>query len=232
MTNTSSSLAQGFDSATWSDQTSEEHASPEHFTWELRLGSYTPETGSDAFSQVFHGDSGPMVAFELDAHILRIPYVGLLGAGISAGWARYRGRSCIANGGAAPVCPTSASSDSSEKAKLVLFPVSAMAVLRVDVLARELNIPFIFTGKLGLDTVFFRSRTGGRVDGEGRSFGLRWGVQVALELDFLDTRAARALDEDWGINHSFLFFEVYGSTADSSLPLGDRTFAGGLGMTF
>jgi len=224
--------AQDFGASTWSDQDLEDHASPEHFTWELRLGTYTPNTGGSAFTQVFPGDSGPMVALELDAHIVRIPYVGILGLGVSAGWARYSGRSCTTSGGTL-VCPTGSAADSSgEKAKLSLFPISTMAVLRIDALARELDIPFVFTGKLGLDTLFFRSTTGSRTDGKGHSLGLRWGVQVALELDFLDMHAARALDEDWGINHSFLFFELYGSTANSTLPLGDRTFAAGLGMTF
>lgn len=228
----SAATAQGLAAGNWSDQTHESPSSPEHFTWELRLGSYTPDTQSDAFSQVFHDDGGPMVALELDAHLLRIPYVGPLGLGISAGWARYRGNSCVSNDAGAPTCPTADSTDSTESAKLVLFPISAMAVLRIDALARELSVPLIFTGKLGLDTIFFRSRTGSRTDGEGRSLGLRWAVQVALELDFLDRRAARALDEDWGINHSFVFFELYGSTASSTIPLGDRTFAAGLGMTF
>ncbi|NOY92180.1 MAG: hypothetical protein GXP55_13370 [Deltaproteobacteria bacterium] len=223
--------AQGFSSSSWSHSSRQEHRSMEHTTMELRIGSYTPDTGSSAFSQIFGGDSGPMIALEIDAHLFRIPHVGIVGLGLSAGFARYRGRSCTVAGDGSPVCGGSGA-NGGEKAKLLLLPVSTMAVLRVDALARDFGIPFIFSGKLGLDTIFFRSRTGGRVDGEGKTFGLRWGLQVALELDFLDMRAARALDEDWGINHSFIFFELYGSTANSTMALGDRTFAGGLGMTF
>ena len=41
---------------------------------------------------------------------------------------------------------------------------------------------------------------------------------------------ARNLDDEWGINHSYLLFELFGSTADfggSSLA-----WTGGLGLTF
>ena len=45
--------------------------------------------------------------------------------------------------------------------------------------------------------------------------------------------AANALDEDWGINSSFFFFEVAGSDANSRAPVGDKFyFTGGVGITF
>ena len=69
--------------------------------------------------------------------------------------------------------------------------------------------------------------------GSGRSIGLRWGVTFALELDFIEPRAARRLDEDWGINHSYLFVELYGSLLGSSIPMRDAfTWSAGLGLTF
>jgi hypothetical protein len=108
---------------------------------------------------------------------------------------------------AAPDCDNR----SDEREKLTLLPLTIMAILKVDVLARELGIPLVITGKLGLDTIFWRSRRGGDSQGSGRSLGLRWGVMFALELDFIEPRAARRLDEDWGINHSYLFMELYGS---------------------
>ena len=36
-----------------------------------------------------------------------------------------------------------------------------------------------------------------------------------VELDFINPARARSLDEDWGINHTTLFFEILGSTAKS-----------------
>ena len=73
----------------------------------------------------------------------------------------------------------------------------------------------------------------GSSQGSGRSLGLRWGVMFALELDFIEPRAARRLDEDWGINHSYLFVELYGSLLGSSIPMRDAfTWSAGLGLTF
>jgi hypothetical protein len=120
-----------------------------------------------------------------------------------------------------------------EGAKLLLYPLAALAVLRIDVLARELDIPLLFAVKLGAGFIPWRSITAGDRDGHGVSIGFQWGAEVALELDFLEPQAARSLDEEWGINHSFIFFEMYGINSATSLAVGDSfTFAAGLGLVF
>ena len=104
-------------------------------------------------------------------------------------------------------------------------------MLRVDALARKLGIPFVFTGKIGYRWAFWSSEVGGADDESGVSPGLTWAAQIALDLDFFDRRAARLMDEEWGINHSFIFFEVYGSdTADDATPVDDTIWAAGLGF--
>lgn len=190
---------------------------PEQFALELRGGPYRPEVGPP-FEESFGGDRGPMLAMELDVLVLRIPYVGHLGIGSGVGWSRYSGRAEVVGGG-----------EAAEETSLTLVPVPIMGVLRVDVLSRELNIPLLFTGKLSADIVFWNSETGND-EGSGIGLGLRWGAQVALELDWFDPAAARALDEEWGINHTFTFGELYGSSADDDFPLGDTTWALGLGF--
>lgn len=215
--------------AQYSDEFRPRGESPERFDWQLHIGPYTPYVGSDAFSEIFGGDGGPMVAMELDTHIVRIPYVGPIGIGVRGGWARYTARSCTVGADDLPDCDNR----SDEREKFVLLPVTIMAFLKVDVLARELHFPLVITGKLGLDSFFWRSRRGGDTVGSGRSIGLRWGVTFALELDFIEPRAARRLDEDWGINHSYLFVELYGSLLGSSIPMRDVfTWSAGLGLTF
>ena len=215
-------------SAQYSDEYRTRGTSPERFDWQLHIGPYTPYVGSSAFQDIFGGDGGPMLAMELDTHIVRIPYVGPLGVGVRGGWARYRARSCAVDAGGAPDCDNR----TDEKEKFVLLPVTIMATLRVDVLARELNFPLVITGKLGMDSFFWRSRRGGSSQGSGRSIGMRWGVMFALELDFIEPRAARRLDEDWGINHSYLFVELYGSLFGSNIPMRDAfTWSAGLGLS-
>jgi hypothetical protein len=93
-------------------------------------------------------------------------------------------------------------------------------------------VPFVFSGKVGYNTVFFKE-TAGAGKGTGRSHGFGWAAQLALELNFINPRRANALDEDWGINSSFFFFELAGSDANSRAPMGDKLyFTGGLGLTF
>ncbi len=204
----------------------EDRSSREMFIFEFSVGTYTPRVqtvgGTSAIEAVFDGDQGPMLHLEVDIAPFRIPYVGLLGAGVALGWSRY----------SAPLCANdSCTQQLDEEANLRLWPVSPQAVLRVDTLAREFNIPFVFTGKLGMDIVFYTASGG--TEGSGSSVGFRWALQAALELDFIDRQRANVLDDEFGINHTTLFFELYGSNANSTLDLGtDIAWAAGLGMTF
>ena len=107
-----------------------------------------------------------------------------------------------------------------------------MAVLRIDSLARKTPVPLVFAGKVGFNSVFFNEDIGAGKQG-GRSHGFGWAAQIALELNFVNERRANALDEDWGINSSFFFFEIAGSDANSRAQVGDKFyFTGGVGITF
>jgi len=206
--------------ADWSEPTNPE--SSERFAFELRVGPYTPDTGDAAFGAVF-GGSSLLFATQFDVVPFRIRDVLTLGVGVGIGFSSYSGSANAPDG-----TPTS------EKTSLSIVPMNLMAVLRVVALPRLLRIPLVLTGKLGADFVYWSSSTGDAQEGEGISPGLRWAVQAALELDFFEPRAARALDDEWGINHSFLFFELYGSSAGgSSLPVGSPlAWSAGLGFNF
>jgi len=200
--------------------------SPETFNLEFRGGPYTPDTNNNSFDAVFGSDSGLLWAAELDGFILSIPFLGKLGVGASFGWAEYEARAFVSENGG---------ERAGEKTTLTIFPLSGLGVIYVDVLARELDIPLVFLGKLGMDAIIWRTETGSTKDGDGISLGLRWATQAALELDVFEPSAARMLDEEWGINHARIFGEIFGSTAGmqgQSLALGDITFAAGLGFTF
>jgi hypothetical protein len=120
-----------------------------------------------------------------------------------------------------------------EDTSLTYLPLSLLAVARVDVLARKLSIPFIVTGKLGYEWAHWTSQTGKSSEQTGWSVGLFWGAQLALDLDAFDRKAARTMDEEWGINHSFVFFELFGFEPSSkSLPLGNTGWTAGLGFVF
>jgi hypothetical protein len=196
--------------------------SPEMYALELRIGPYLPDGINRAVGGATNefSDRGPMLAVEFDVLFLDLPYVGLFGVGAGLGWSEHGGTASTAD------------MATNEKLSFTTIPLTAVAVLRIDVLARELGIPFTFAGKLGFDAIFWDSNKGETDEESGTVFGLRWALQAALELDFFDRAAARALDEEWGINHSFVFFEYYGAEAQGSPVVGDRTWALGLGFTF
>lgn len=199
--------------------------SPENFTVELRGGVYRPDLGP-SFESAFGGDLGPLLAIELDYHLYRIPYIGPIQIGARVGWVEWNG-----------AARTTSSATNVGNTGMSLVPLTVLASVRIDGLARHASFPLIFTPKIGLDFGYFQTGTSGVTQAEGWTIGLDWGAQVALELDFLDRRSARRLDEEWGLNHSEIFFELFGSTmgsfSDRQLPLGTAiTWAAGLGFTF
>lgn len=216
-----------FAAGTASAQTDDDYApaqrdfnSREWVALELRIGPYVPQVGNQAFERTFPDDKGLMLAFELDAIAYRLPKIAYFSVGAGLGHARY-------SGGAFDM----AGNRTDEETSFRLIPVTLLGVIRIDALARNLSIPLILTGKLGYRWGFWSASTGEKTDASGTSGGIAWGLQAALDLDFFDQRAARVMDEEWGINHSFIFFEVYGSrTSGDALPIGDTTWTAGLGF--
>jgi len=219
-------LAPGYARADSIGNANKEGWTPEGFLVSFGVGSYRPNPGSQAFDLIYPSGNGPVLLGEFDFFLYRIPFLGPMGIGVAGGWASYKGTGCLAGSTPGACIP------SSDSAKFSLFPLNAMFVLRIDALARETPVPFVFTGKVGYNTVFFKE-TVGTSKSSGRSHGFGWAVQIALELNFINERRANALDEDWGINSSFFFFELAGSDANNRAPVGDTFyFTGGVGLTF
>ena len=220
-------LAPSYADAESVSEGNEEGWSPEGFLLSFGVGAYRPDPGSQAFSQTYPSGNGPILLGEFDFFLYRIPFLGPIGIGIAGGWASYKGTACVLlNNACDPTQPTT------DSAKFTLFPLNAMFVLRIDALARKTPVPFVFSGKVGYNSVFFKEEVGAG-SASGRSHGFGWAVQLALELNFINERRANALDEDWGINSSFFFFELGGSDANNRAPVGDKFyFTGGVGLTF
>jgi len=200
--------------------------SPEGYLLSFGVGAYRPDPGSQEFDDVYPSGNGPILLGEFDFFLYRIPFLGPIGIGVAGGWASYKGTGCTGDR------VTEGCGPSTESAKFSLFPINAMFVLRIDALARKTPVPFVFSGKVGYNSVFFKDTVGGSKS-QGRSHGFGWGVQIALELNFINERRANALDEDWGINSSFFFFELAGSDTNNLAPVGDKFyFTGGVGLTF
>jgi hypothetical protein len=190
--------------------------SPMWFEFELKIGPYQPTYY--AFKQTFGSDRGWLLSTELDITAYHVPYVGQLNVGLGWGWVNYDAKAVGLSGEA-----------SGETTEMTFYPMSLLAVLRVDALARHTVIPLSFAAKLGPDFVRWKAKTGDSTDGDGLNVGLRWGAQVAFELDIFDEKSARLLDEDFGINHPLFVFEYFDSLTEGT---GGRSFQVGLGLLF
>jgi hypothetical protein len=97
---------------------------------------------------------------------------------------------------------------------LRLIPVAALLVYRWDVAAERWKVPLVPYAKLGLNYTFWEISNGnGNVPdykgghGSGGTAGWQAAAGMSLLLDILDPDAARGLDMETGVNHSYVFFE-------------------------
>jgi hypothetical protein len=202
----------------WKRHDRQMYESPQHFAFELRFGPYIPNiddefSGKTPYKSTFGTGKGFHYGVELDFQALRIPYVGTLGPGLS--WSR------TTRSAKAKISGTTA--DSAESTNLAIMPMAALGVLRIDVLARELGIPFVPYGKAGLGFGLWSTGTDqgtskrDGVDGKGRTWGTHLAGGGMFLLDFLDRASAREIDDSIGVNHSYLFVEYMRANLDGSI---------------
>jgi hypothetical protein len=210
--------------------------SPQRFAFEFRLGPYRPNIDDEfpdtkPYETVFGTDHRVYVGLEFDWQLLRIPKVGTLGPGLGWGYTHMSAKAKIASG-------PSAGMESAEDTNLAIMPMYGVGVLRVDVLARETSIPLVAYGKAGLGYGLFWTSTDVATQAKGHTWGTHFALGGMLLLDAFDEHAAIEIDNEWGINNSYFFFEWmmanldgFGHTGDHSvLNIGTNTWV--LGLAF
>jgi hypothetical protein len=214
--------------------------SPQHFALELRISPYTPNIDSESslngktpYHDTFGSGTGILVGFEFDYQAVRIPYVGTLGPGFSAGYMQVGAKSFTLTG-----------DRSAEDTNFNLFPMYLVAVLRADTLWRNYHIPVVPYAKAGPGLAFWQmTNPGGTststdgVKGHGHTFGTQWAIGLGIALDSLDMGASRNLDNSVGINNTYLYAEYYlaaltGIAQDHPLQVGTDTWCAGLAFEF
>jgi len=78
----------------------------------------------------------------------------------------------------------------------------------VDTLADELGIPLIPYFKGGMNWYVWWTRNAGETTDSGGTPGWQICPGLALRLDQFDKMSARTFDNEIGVNHSFIFFEL------------------------
>ena len=213
--------------------------SPQIGLVEARFGPYNARVDKSVpngtpYADTFGDKTRYMLGLEGDWQLARIPHLGTLGPGLGWGYTRASGYARLTS---------NPDELSDEQTSLTIMPIYLVAVLRADVLPRELGIPIVPYAKLGLGTALWWSSDGGEtayaddVKGSGISYGPQYALGGMFLLDILDRQTARDADVSLGINHSYLFGEWYGSDLDAfgsnkRMNVGANTWFVGLAIEF
>jgi hypothetical protein len=218
--------------------------SPERFMLEVRFGLYHPRIDTDSslggkapYEDIFGDAANFEIAVEFDWQAYRIPHFGTIGPGFGAGYTQ-------ASALAPLVTPQpNGNTLSAETTSLTIFPMYGVAVLRADVLDRELHVPLVPYAKLGFGWALWRasnalgtSSADGRL-GEGTTLGIQAALGLAFDLNVLDMAAARGFDNSMGVNHTYAFFEAFWADLNGlgqahALPVGAYTWSAGVALSF
>jgi hypothetical protein len=221
--------------------------SPKRYAFEIKLGPYAPnidsefENGATPFKDLFGDGIGIIVLAEFDFQLFN--KFGSLGIGLQGGYYANSAKPFLDDDGD-PTTPATTNERVAGETSITIAPISVLAVYRFDVLANRFDIPLVPYAKLGLNyTMWWIRRGDGSVanyegqSGSGGSWGWQFNIGLAIQLDVLDRDASRNLDQDYGVNHSYIFAELLHLDADgfgnsSKLQVGDTTFVAGLALEF
>ena len=214
--------------------------SPRWGTFELRLDNYRPDIDSEfagsatPYADVFGTDRGwfpkALVSYTIFDRFVQ------LDAGVATGWFRAKGKAIDKDAATGGLLLTS----SKDNTVLSIIPTSLVLTLRVDGAAQRWRVPVELFGRAALERYNWLVLDGSSsIAKKGATNGWSVSAGVGLLLDFIDTMLARELDDDTGINETWLYFEVEKSVVDdfgsgSSWVLSDEqlTLGGGLRMVF
>ena len=217
---------------------------PQRFAFELRFGPYYPQVDDEfggaatPYADVFTNDWRLHLGVEFDWQILRIPFVGTVGPGVSIGHVSATGEAFLAG-----TYGTDKESRAGETS-LTMIPMNLSAVVRFDELFRRTHIPVVPYAKIGLGYGLWWAKVGDKdtktlnadgspFAGEGVSYGVHWALGGAIALDFLGRREMSALDQETGVNHIYLFGEWFNQNlglGTNQMRIGTSTWM--TGMTF
>ena len=246
----------------WAENANLRYESPQWFALEIKFGGYTPHIDSSPglkgtpFSDLFNpqGTTGQpperlLSTIEFDVQFLK--KVGTLGAGLSLGFMRRTTHSfqyLDTSGTVACMVPNCIRSG--DQTALNMLPVEALLVYRFDYLAKRWRIPLVPYVKLGLAYYFWwiengaggiaqspPDKNGNTTGGWGGTFGWVAEPGLSLLLDVLEPQAAKVMDAELGINHTYLFGELHyadisGFGASNKLVLSDLSWNVGLAFEF
>ena len=214
--------------------------SPRWGSFDLSVGNYKPDidaefagTMAGPFEQAFGTGRGWM--FRVGAAKALFTNAGSLEVGFQTGYHKRTGKALAVD----PITQTVVG-PSGDETTLHIIPTTLTLTYRFDFLADRYRIPLAPYGRAALERYNWWVTDGkGSTSRAGATNG--WSVTggLALLLDVFDPDLAREMDNDSGVNHTYLFFEARKSTIDDfgsskSWDLSDKnlSYAGGLLFVF
>lgn len=188
--------------------------SPRRGTFEFRANRYRPDVDAEfagratPYSDAFGSGKGWMFRVELTRSVLKT--FGTFDVGLGAGYFEDSGFGRLPDGQV-----------SADRTTFRIIPTSLSLTYRLDVLPNGFVLPVMPYARASFERFNWwtgggaggTSETGGH-RGRGATHGYSVSAGVALLLDLVDRTLAREMDNDTGINHSYLFFDVTKSSVD------------------
>jgi hypothetical protein len=240
--------------------------SPQWFAFELKFGGYSPHIDSSPglkgtpFSDLFnpgHGQPGERLLTTLEFDFQFLHKIGSLGVGVAVGYGRRTTHAFqYLNVNGTGSCSLAAGNcvASGDQTALNMLPVDLLLIYRFDYLALKYKVPLVPYFKIGLSYWFWWIENGGggvasvvknpllpndKADGWGGTAGWVLNPGLAILLDVLDPAAARVMDSELGINHTYLFGELHYADinwfhrgGNATLDLSDVSYNVGLAFEF
>lgn len=136
-----------------------------------------------------------------------------------------------------------------DETDLNVIPLQLMLIYRFDVLANRYSVPLVPYLKAGIGYYIWviQNGSGGvatatdpgghKLDGAGGTWGFVLSPGLALQLDVIERGAARTMDAELGINHTYVFVELHYADISNfhsshAMVLSDTTFNAGMAFEF
>jgi hypothetical protein len=183
---------------------------------------------------------------------------GSLGVGVTTGYYRRSTHSFqFADPTTMTGCTIGSCTRSGDETALNILPLSGLLVYRFDWLMHRYRVPFVPYFKIGLAYYIWWIENGGGTlsttniaggtqpnttagktySSWGGTFGWVLNPGISFLLDIIDPAAARTMDVELGINHTYLFCElnyadISGFGASDKLVLSDTSLNAGIAFEF
>ena len=182
--------------------------SPRWGSFELSAGQYRPNIDAESdltakpFETAFGTHRNWMFRGSVSWDVFRA--FGSLQVGLESGYFQQSGFSQLLAGGA-----------SGDTTTFKMVPTNAILTYRFDWLADRFSVPLAPYGRFALERYNWWVNDGaGHTSRSGATNGWSAAAGLCLLLDFFDPTLARELDQDTGINHTYVFAEIRKTKVD------------------